>query len=182
MGRPVGSQNPYANGAPSVPPAPPPNDAARGTRNNNPLNLTKSAFTEGQEGYAGTDGGGRYARFSTPEAGEAAGQGLLQSYLRRGFDTPEEIINRWAPSSENGQATANYVAYVSRKTGIAPGQKVSPEQLPAVAHAMAEFENGRRSDGHTHAVAPHVTTKAEFDNLPSGTPFVAPDGSRRIKP
>jgi hypothetical protein len=30
--------------------------------------------------------------------------------------------------------------------------------------------------------APHVASKAEFDALPSGTPFVAPDGSHRVKP
>jgi hypothetical protein len=52
--------------------------------------------------------------------------------------------------------------------------------------AMSEFENGGRSGGHKRAMsvgaAPHVASKAEFDALPSGTPFVAPDGSKRVKP
>jgi hypothetical protein len=63
---------------------------------------------------------------------------------------------------------------------------VSPQQIPQLMAAMGEFENGGRSGGQKRAMsvgaAPHVATKAEFDKLPSGTPFVAPDGSHRVKP
>jgi hypothetical protein len=187
MGRPIGSKNPYAGGGAS--PAPTPagsGGSARGLRNNNPLNLTESEFTRAQPGFAGTDSGGRYAKFETPEAGMAAGQHLLGSYLQRGFDTPAEIIERWAPAKENGSATANYVSYVAKRLGIGAHDTVSPDQVPTLMEAMSEFENGGRSGGHKRAMsvgaAPHVASKAEFDALPSGTPFVAPDGSKRVKP
>lgn len=188
MGRPVGTQNPYAGGG--APPAPTPagsggSGSPRGLRNNNPLNLTESEFTRAQPGFSGTDSGGRYAKFDSPEAGMAAGQHLLGSYLSRGFDTPAEIIERWAPAKENGAATANYVGYVSRKLGIGPHDRVSEAQIPALMGAMAEFENGGRSGGQKRAMsagaAPHVATKAEYDDLPSGTAYVAPDGSHRVK-
>lgn len=188
MGRPVGTQNPYANGGASPPPASTGGSAdARGNRNNNPLNLTKSDFTTSQPGYAGTDGGGRYAKFESPEAGMAAGQKLLGSYLQRGFNTPAKIIERWAPASENGAtSTANYIAFVSHRAGLAPDQPVSPEQVPALMQAMQEFENGGRVGGQRRVASvggtPHVSSKAEFDKLPSGTPFIAPDGSHRVKP
>jgi hypothetical protein len=115
-----------------------------GLRNNNPLNLTESEFTRAQPGFAGTDSGGRYAKFETPEAGMAAGQHLLGSYLQRGFDTPAEIIERWAPAKENGSATANYVSYVAKRLGIGAHDPVSPDQVPVLMEAMAEFENGGR--------------------------------------
>jgi hypothetical protein len=121
---------------------------ARGVRNNNLLNLTVSPFTEKQPGYAGTDSGGRYARFETPEAGQAAAEKLLGSYIKRGFDTPAEIIGRWAPASENGNAsTSNYARYVASGLGIGLNDKVSPQQIPFLAKRMAEFENGGQKAG-----------------------------------
>jgi hypothetical protein len=189
MGRPVGTQNPYRQGGPTpgvTTTRTADSNTSRGIRNNNPLNLTESEFTRAQPGFAGTDSGGRYARFDSPEAGMAAGQHLLVSYLQRGFDTPAEIIERWAPAKENGSATANYVSYVAKRLGIGAHDPVTAEQVPALMQAMAEFENGGRSGGHKRAMsvgaAPHVATKKEYDDLPSGTPFVAPDGSHRVKP
>lgn len=188
MGRPVGTQNPYAHNGGSPPPAAAGGSGgtARGIRNNNPLNLTESEFTRSQPGFAGTDSGGRYAKFASPDAGLAAAHHLLGSYLQRGFDTPSEIISRWAPASENGgAATTNYVNFVSHQLGIAPDHPVSPDQIPALAQAMAAWENGTGSHAAktaTGGVPPHVTTKAELDGLPSGTIFIAPDGTRRRKP
>lgn len=191
MGRPIGTKNPYGAGGGNGggTPAPSPgagNGAPRGLRNNNPLNLTKSDFTQSQPGFAGTDSGGRYARFDSPEAGMAAAQRLLGSYIQRGFDTPAKIIERWAPASENGAtATANYIAYVSRRAGLAPDQALTPDKIPDVMAAMSEFENGGRAGGQRRVAAtggaPHVASKADYDKLPNGTPYIAPDGSRRVK-
>jgi hypothetical protein len=184
MGRPVGTQNPYAKGASM--PAPASVGGARGERNNNPLNLTKSDFTTSQPGYAGTDSGGRYAKFDSPDAGRAAGQRLLESYVARGFDTPSKIIERWAPAKENGAtSTANYIGYVSQRLGISPAQPVSPEQLPALMQAMSEFENGGRKGGQRRVVAaggvPHVSSVAEYNKLPSGAKYIDPNGVQRVK-
>jgi hypothetical protein len=188
MGRPIGTQNPYRQGGPapsSGQPSTGNSSDSRGVRNNNPLNLTESEFTRAQPGFAGTDSGGRYAKFDSPEAGMAAGQHLLGSYLQRGFDTPAEIIERWAPAKKNGSATANYVSYVAKRLGIGAHDPVTAEQVPALMQAMAEFENGGRSGGHKRAMsvgaAPHISTLAEYKNLPKGTPYVDPNGVHRVK-
>jgi hypothetical protein len=42
---------------------------------------------------------------------------------------------------------------------------------------------GNRETGEAHYLVDGVeVTKAEYDRLPSGAEFVAPDGSRRTKP
>lgn len=188
MGRPIGTQNPYAKGGvaqTSTPAASGGGGSSRGLRNNNPLNLTDSEFTRAQPGFSGTDNGGRYAQFDSPEAGMAAGQHLLQSYLSRGFDTPAEIIERWAPAKENGTATANYVSYVSKRLGIGAHDQVSAGQVPALMSAMADFENGGRSGGQKRAMsvgaAPHISTVADYEKLPKGTAYVDPNGVHRVK-
>jgi hypothetical protein len=160
MGIPVGTQNPYARGGvASAASAGGASGESRGLRNNNPLNVTLSEFTASQPGYAGTDEGGRYARFETPEAGMAAASKLLGSYLDRGFDTPAEIIGRWASEKENGASTANYVDFVSKRLGIAPGQKIGPAQIPALMEAMADFENGS-TGGEAKLDAADIRAKA----------------------
>jgi hypothetical protein len=118
--------------------------APRGLRNNNPLNLTMSPFTRSQQGFTGTDSGGRYATFDSPEDGLLAARSLLGSYAKRGFDTPSEIINRWAPSAENGRATGNYVNSVSGRLGIGPNDTVPANRYGDLVSAMSDFENGRR--------------------------------------
>jgi hypothetical protein len=134
MGRPIGTQNPYARRRRA--PAPTSTGerrlGSRGLRNNNPLNLTESEFTRAQPGFAGTDSGGRYAKFDSPEAGMAAGQHLLGSYLQRGFDTPAEIIERWAPAKENGVSPRPITSATSPSgSGIGAHDPVSPaEQVP----------------------------------------------------
>jgi hypothetical protein len=136
-----------ASPAPAASPAPLAPASARGIRNNNPLNLTLSGWTKQQEGFSGTDPGGRYARFDTPEHGMQGGVALLQNYLRRGITTPAAIIEKWAPSKENGASTQNYVNYVAQRLGIAPGDPVTPDKLPTLVRAMYEFENGQRAGG-----------------------------------
>jgi hypothetical protein len=119
--------------------------APRGMRNNNYLNLTLSPFTRSQPGFAGTDPGGRYARFDSPQSGLAAGRTLLGSYAKRGFDTPAEIINRWAPSAENGRATQAYIDFIARRLGIGPNDPVPANRMGDLMAAMSDFENGRHN-------------------------------------
>lgn len=113
----------------------------RGIRNNNPGNIEDGAFARSLPGYAGSDG--RFAIFETPEAGAQAAPRLLQSYVQRGFDTPAKIINRWAPPSD-GNPTNAYAQYVAQRVGIGINDTVTPDQIPLVAQAISEFENGQR--------------------------------------
>jgi len=119
-----------------------PSGAARGERNNNPGNIEDGPFARSLPGYAGSDG--RFARFATPEQGIAANTRLLSSYIQRGYNTPAEIVGRWAPQSENGASTGNYAAYVAQRLGIGVNDPVPPERVPELRNAMFEFENGRR--------------------------------------
>ena len=113
--------------------------APRGIRNNNPGNIEDGPFARSLPGYAGSDG--RFARFETPDAGAQAAPRLLQSYIQRGFNTPASIVNRWAPPSDNNP-TQQYAEYVARRVGVGLNDPVGPDQIPLLAQAISEFENG----------------------------------------
>ncbi|WP_225182168.1 hypothetical protein [Pectobacterium aroidearum] len=112
---------------------------ARGLRNNNPGNIVQSANT--WEGQTGSDG--QYATFATPEHGiRALGKNLL-SYSRQGYQTIDQIINRWAPPLENN--TGAYVSAVSKAMGIpanTPVDLTDPATLTRMATAITQHENG----------------------------------------
>ncbi|OYV48310.1 MAG: hypothetical protein B7X10_03275 [Burkholderiales bacterium 21-58-4] len=76
------------------------------------------------------------------QAGEKAAQAPLQSYIGHGNNTIRKIVSRWAPSSEND--TAAYINSVSRTTGIAPDSKIGNGQIPLIAQAMYQQENGAK--------------------------------------
>lgn len=110
----------------------------------NPGALKDGAFAKSQPGYAGASGG--FATFTTPQAGIAAQENLLRgSYVGKGFNTINKIINRYAPQGpENSAASVNnYKSYVARQTGIDMNAPIAANQIPAVAKAMREFETGR---------------------------------------
>jgi len=152
---------------------------SRGERNNNPGNLEASAWTKKQPGYKGTDG--RFAIFDTPENGRKAQERLLiNNYLSKGHDTPSKVINRYGndPGPEDDKSVQNYIAYVSRRLGINPNDKIPAGKAALLAQAMREFETGK-----TKQTGPKkITSKSQYDQLASGTEYIAPDGSRRRKP
>lgn len=125
-------------------PAPGDASAPRGLRNANPGNIEDGGFAKSQQGYLGNDG--RFARFDTLDNGIRAQSNLLASYDQKGVNTVSGIVNRWAPSAENGAATGNYSAFVAKKLGVGPSDPLdlrNPDVRTRVASAMAEFENGR---------------------------------------
>lgn len=68
---------------------------------------------------------------------------LIKNYIRHhGCDTPEKIIARWAPPSEN--RTRLYVACVCGRSGLAPDEKIDPQgkQIGRLVAAMARQESG----------------------------------------
>ncbi len=134
-------------------PAPPPMATAglpRGLRNNNPLNIEAGGFTQGQPGFAGSDG--RFARFQSPDQGMQAANTLLDSYAKRGLTTPAAIVGRWAPSSDGNNVKA-YAADVASKLGIGPNDPITPSMRPQLIAAMAAHENGQAMDPQTVARA-----------------------------
>lgn len=115
---------------------------SRGLRNNNPGNLEYGPFAKAN---GATDSDGRFAIFPTPEAGVAAHTALLQkNYLAKGLDTPEKIVAKYAPKSENDQAA--YLAYFKSK-GFDKNTKINGGNLSSFVSAQEAYESGYGS-GH----------------------------------
>lgn len=78
------------------------------------------------------------------EEGFAALYKQLQLYEGRGIDTLREIVNKYAPASENNVGA--YIAALSKATGLGADDKVdlkNPEQVAALLKGIATHENGR---------------------------------------
>lgn len=116
-------------------------DGPRGVRNNNPGNLEASSSNP-WVGQTGSDG--RFAKFETPEHGiRALGRNLL-SYQRQGIDTVSDIINRWAPPTDNND-TAAYIKSVCAQLRVKADQPLdasNPDTLQALCAAIIKHENG----------------------------------------
>ena len=112
----------------------------RGLRNNNLGNLRTGSFTK-SHGQIGVDDAG-FAIFPDMTAGNKAQADLLRSYSRRGFNTINKMINRYAPSSEND--TNAYIRAVSKRTGIGANDVVRSDQFDVLQQAISLHENGAK--------------------------------------
>ncbi|HDS4824516.1 TPA: hypothetical protein QHZ08_003287 [Enterobacter cloacae] len=142
-------------------------DSARGIRNNNPGNLEYSK-TNPWVGQTGDDG--RFAKFETPEHGiRALGRNLL-SYQRQGIDTVSDIINRWAPPSDNNNTDA-YIQAVSAQLGVTADQQLdasNPDTLKALCAAIIQHENGSQPYSDQQ-LATGVSAAIGLSQLPTST-------------
>ncbi|MBI1679456.1 hypothetical protein EMG93_00575 [Escherichia coli] len=142
-------------------------DRARGIRNNNPGNLEYSK-TNQWVGQTGDDG--RFAKFETPEHGiRALGRNLL-SYQRQGIDTVNDIINRWAPPSDNNNTDA-YIQAVCAQLGVTPDQPLdasNPETLKALCASIIQHENGSQPYSDQQ-LATGVSAAIGLSQLPTST-------------
>ena len=136
----------------------------RGIRNNNPLNIRRTAKDE----WKGTSGrlssrsanskqasvcshyDAEFCQFESLEYGWRAAFYLLTRtyYHKYRLFTIRAIINKWAPPQEN--LTATYIQNVCRLTGIPPDEPIGipsdqPARWMAVGIAMAIQENGIES-------------------------------------
>lgn len=93
----------------------------RGIRNNNPLNLRRSA--DKWQGLAATQPDAEFFTFKDMTYGIRAGaRVLIKYYDSYGLDTIDGIIRRWAPKTEND--TQAYIKLVSDETGNSPELKL----------------------------------------------------------
>lgn len=124
--------------------APADGSTPRGIRNNNPGNIEFNANNEWQ-GQTGSDG--RFAKFETPEHGiRALGKNLL-SYQRQGYETPEQIITRWAPPGKDGKEndTDAYIKKVCADLGVPADQPLdltNIDTLTSLCASIMKHENG----------------------------------------
>ncbi len=117
-----------------------------GYRNNNPLNILYGSSLWKGKVIPNTDTSKpRKEQFVSMAYGYRAALYLIRKHIRGGYNTLARLVNRWGTGAQSDQVTS-YVSFVSKKTGIAPGTTLSPdnmEQLCKIAWAMAWFENGK---------------------------------------
>lgn len=135
----------------------------RGERNNNPGNIDYNPRNNwvGQLGIEDTPKAGRarFAKFDTPENGIRALAVLLKGYVRKGYDTIEEIVNRYAPPVEN--KTDKYAESVSKFVGIPIGQRLEPKHYVSLVTAIIRHELGYNP--YTPAVIAEGVRRAGFN-------------------
>jgi hypothetical protein len=113
----------------------------RGLKNNNPGNIVKDSQVWLGEVVPSTDV--RFKQFRTRAHGYRAIFVNLSSYIRKGYNTIQKIITRWAPAFENN--TASYIAHVSAMSGIGKDTPISVGDnvaLIELAKAISKIENG----------------------------------------
>ena len=115
----------------------------RGYRNNNPLNIRYNSANKWQWAVAkNTDG--TFEQFTTMAYGYRAALVLLRKYINTyGLHTVTEIINRWAPPTENN--TSGYISRVIGTNGWTASTVIDAddkEQMCKLVYAMALVENG----------------------------------------
>ena len=126
--------------APAAAPKTKGSSGVRAIRNNNPGNLE----FRGQAGAVPEDGSGRFAKFGSSAEGVAALIKQLQRYGSRGLDTLEEIINTYAPSSENN--TQAYISALSKRLGVSGSDQLNlsdANTLAALVRGISTHEAGR---------------------------------------
>ena len=120
---------------------------ARGVRNNNPGNIRKGDQWQGLD-TPGDDG--EFCCFESPAYGIRALARVLITYQDKriatdgsAIDTVQEIIERWAPPSEND--TQSYVRSVRKAAGVQPGEHIDCHDfgtLSRIVKAIIKHENG----------------------------------------
>ena len=112
---------------------------SRGIRNNNPLNIRRNPANQWQ-GLRPVQADKLFCQFKAMKWGLRAAIKLLDNYIRRGAQTPRQIISRWAPPSEND--TASYVRKACQRAGLDPDQPVLyHKELLRLIKAMSWIES-----------------------------------------
>lgn len=130
---------------------------SRGIRNNNPLNIRRSADNWQGQINGNVNGNGNYSyqpldkefcQFSSMAYGWRAAFRILTNtyYKKYGLKTIRALITRWAPPKENN--TEAYIRHVTDYAGIGPDKVLgSPKECPTqwllIGYAMAVVENGQ---------------------------------------
>lgn len=147
---------------------------ARGMSLNNPGNLRKSK-TAWKGKVASSDSS--FEEFDTPDSGLRAMMKNLANYQKlHGDETLNDVISRYAPSSEND--TPDYIKFIADQTGIDPNAKIdlsNPTTAIPIAKAMVQREQGKDSllpDG--------MYQKAFADAVPTPTDAIAATSNQEI--
>ena len=93
-----------------------------------------------------------FCKFENTDYSIRAGVKILRSYNKRGIKTIQDIINEFAPPSENN--TEKYIASVCKWTGYTPQMELSsPVIASMVISAMIRQETGLQlSASHVYEI------------------------------
>lgn len=117
----------------------------RGIRNFNPLNIKRGIAWDGLAAKQIDD---TFDTFDTAVWGIRAAAKILLTYQRKhGLETVREMIDRWAPPSEND--TESYIAHVARQMDVEPDEPIGnledmPTSFAAMLETMILHENGQQ--------------------------------------
>lgn len=115
----------------------------RGIRNNNPLNIRKSAICwVGMDEDQSKDT--EFVQFINMRYGFRAAAIVLRNYHRLyEINDIASVVSRWASKSENN--TSKYIDIVCRDTGLKPDEAIdfnNPFRLAEILRSMAKVETG----------------------------------------
>ena len=121
--------------------------------------------------------GGKMANYPDMQTGLNALDGNLQSYGKKGVNTIEGVINRWAPPNDNAPPeqrndTKAYIADVSKRLGIPANQQIdlsNPAHRQALSTAIMLHENGSAGVFGKQSVQPTQPSGAMAAAPPLGT-------------
>lgn len=120
---------------------------SRGDRNNNPGNIDFNPAMFAKDPWVGETGledhpHARFTTFSAPQYGIRAMAKILLTYHHKrlaadgsAIDTVQEVIDRWAPPSENN--TSAYAAHVRDLLDVETGEEIDPDD-PQTLHTLVK--------------------------------------------
>lgn len=114
--------------------------APRGIRNNNPGNIRRTG--DHWQGLKSRQTDSEFFQFKEAFYGIRAMAVIIDNYKKQGFLTIDQIINRWAPSTENN--TSAYIDTVYRHTKFPRGHVPlrSNGDYVTLIKAIIKHENG----------------------------------------
>jgi hypothetical protein len=115
----------------------------RGERSNNPGNIRRVAGVTWDGANPDQSEDPDFVVFLSPEYGIRAMALILKSYAKRGLNTVQGIINRWAPPADANN-TAAYVAAVCVECGVDPTAPIDvTATMPNLIVGIIIHENGQ---------------------------------------
>jgi len=123
-----------------------------GERNNNPLNIRRSAANKWQGETKALpqrgSGEGAFCSFIDISYGLRAAFCILRTYRNKYKAVCiEDIVTRWAPPTEND--TQKYIRDVCKLTGFGGKERLTENEWPRLVKAMALLESGMKLSEET---------------------------------
>jgi hypothetical protein len=183
MGRPIGSQNPYAAGG-TAPASAPHGEVAATLSTALPPHVVAGFLGnfDAEGGYGGAKGDGGTAQGIAQWRGERAAN--FERVIGKPVDqaTPAEQSKFVLWEMQNPEAAGMTVEQRDRILASKDAGEAASLIDQFYERSSGEHRQKRIAAAHKFSSGPaQPSSKADYDALPKGTPYIAPDGSRRVK-